>query len=208
MKEWVTEFVGTFFLVLTIGLSVAQSPPMAPWAIGVVLTALVYMGREVSGAHYNPAVSVALILRGVFSWQQLGPYLLAQFLAAVAAAGVVNWVTGEPFYLAPASTASAAKALVVEALCTFLMVLVILNVATSKRTEGNGYFGLAIGFVVGGMAYFGGPISGGAYNPAVGVGPILLQIGSGAGSHAWLYLAGPLVGAVLAVVVFNLQEVE
>ncbi len=91
---------------------------------------------------------------------------------------------------------------------TFALVLVILNVATAKATEGNHYFGLAIGFTIMAGAFAVGGISGGAFNPAVGTGPIIFQalFGGGSLSDLWLYWAGPLLGSVLAVVAFMLQE--
>lgn len=210
MQRLSAEFIGTFFLVLAIGLSVLQGSPLAPIAIGATLTALVYMGGHVSGAHYNPAVSLALLMRGVMPSKDFVPYITAQILGALAAAVAVNLITGQTFAPAPSATATTTAALLVEVLFTFALALVVLNVATSKKTKGNGYYGLAIGAVVMGGAFVGGGISGGAFNPAVGIGPTVVNaaLGGGGWSSLWLYLAGPLAGAALAAIVFRLQEGE
>ena len=209
MKRYLTEFIGTFFLVLTIGLTVIQGTPFAPLAIGCSLMLMVYMGGHVSGAHYNPAVSLALLLRGKLKSGDYAPYVISQLLGAVAAALTVRGLLGHAFAPAPAPGASAFQALAVEILYTFALALVVLNVATSKKTAGNSYYGLAIGFTVVVGAFAGGPISGGAFNPAVGIGPILVQAMSGGGGlpHLWLYIVGPLAGAALAAAVFGIQEV-
>jgi aquaporin Z len=121
---------------------------------------------------------------------------------------VVHAITGKTFAPAPAATASAAAALLVEFLYTFALVLVVLNSAASARTQGNSFYGLAIGFTIVVAAFAGGPVSGGAFNPAVGIGPILVQTlhGEGSASSLWLYLVGPLVGGAVAAAVFGMQE--
>ena len=208
MKRYLTEFIGTFFLVFTIGLTVLSGTPLAPLAIGAALMVMVYMGGHVSGAHYNPAVSLAVLVRGRLEPGAFVPYLLAQLAGAVAASWLVYLILGRTFAPAPAATASAMQALLVEILYTFALALVVLNAATSKRTEGNSYYGLAIGFTLAVGAFAGGPVSGGAFNPAVGTGPILVSVLLGGGSLAnlWLYLVGPFVGGLLAALVFRVQE--
>jgi len=110
--------------------------------------------------------------------------------------------------LAPAASASTLGALLVEILFTFALALVVLNVAASAKTQGNSFYGLAIGFAIVVGAFAGGPISGGAFNPAVGTGPILVDamVGGGSLSHLWLYLVGPFLGGALAAGVFGIQE--
>jgi aquaporin Z len=210
MRKVLTEFIGTFFLVLTIGLTVLSGTPFAPLAIGTALMVMVYMGGHVSGAHYNPAVTLAVALRGKLAAKEVVPYMLAQFAGALAAALVTRSITGQTFAPAPAASASPLAALLVELLFTFALALVVLNVATSSKTQGNSYYGLAIGFTVLAGAFAGGPISGGAFNPAVGVGPIVVNalLGDGTFAHLWLYLVGPAVGGVLAALVFTIQERE
>ena len=208
MKKLLTEFLGTFFLVLIIGLAVTTGTPMPPLTIGVGLAVLVYMGGHVSGAHYNPAVSLAAMLRGKLPAADLVPYIVAQVLGALAAAAMVHVIMGQTFAPAPAVGQGFVAPLLVETLFTFLLVLVVLNTATHPATKGNSFYGLAIGGAVMAGAFVGGGISGGAFNPAVGIGPILVHAVTGGGSFAnlWLYLVGPLLGGVLAAVVYGVQE--
>jgi aquaporin Z len=209
MRNYLTEFIGTFFLVLTIGLTVIGGTELAPLAIGSSLMVMVYMGGHVSGAHYNPAVSLAVFLRGkMASGGELVGYMTSQLVGAAAAALLVYAITGRTFAPAPAPTASVAGALLVEFLYTFALALVVLNSAASARTQGNSFYGLAIGFTIVVAAFAGGPVSGGAFNPAVGTGPILVHsvLGDGTAGQLWIYLLGPLLGGAAAAAVFGLQE--
>lgn len=211
MRNYVTEFVGTFFLVLTIGLTVLGGTPLAPLAIGCALMVMVYMGGHVSGGHYNPAVTLAVFLRGkMASGGELARYWLAQIAGALAAAVMVRVIMGQTFAPAPAEGARPGAALLVEFLYTFALALVVLNSAASAKTHGNSFYGLAIGFTIVVAAFAGGPISGGAFNPAVGIGPIALHatLGEGTWAFLWLYLVGPLLGGAAAAAVFGLQERE
>lgn len=206
MRVYLTEFIGTFFLVLTIGLTVLEGTPFAGLAIGGVLMVMVFMGGHISGGHYNPAVSLAVALRKKLPWTALGPYWLSQIGGALVASLVVYLATDRTFAPAPSGDTATAP-LLVEALYTFALCLVVLNVATVKKVEGNSFYGLAIGFTIVVAAYAGGPISGGAFNPAVGIGPYLVHAMAGGGSLAplWLYLVGPLLGGAVAAGVFHLQ---
>ncbi|MEP6590348.1 MAG: MIP/aquaporin family protein [Gemmatimonadota bacterium] len=208
MKKLLTEFIGTFFLVLTIGLVTVSGDAAGPLAIGAVLMVMVYMGGPISGAHFNPALSLTFLLRGKMATSDFVPYIVAQLLGSIAAAATVHLIVGRTFAPAPGEGVSALSALLIELLFTFALALVVMNVAASKRSAGNSYFGLAIGFTVCAGAYAGGGISGGAFNPAVGIGPTLINatLGGGSFDQLWLYLAGPLAGAVLAAVVFGVQE--
>src|SRR5918999_5330101 len=113
MNKYLTELIGTFFLVLTIGLSVLGGTPMAPLAIGAVLMVMVYMGGHVSGGHYNPAVSLAVLLRGKLDAKDVVPYMAMQVAGAMAAAATVYAALGQTFAPAPADGASALGALLV-----------------------------------------------------------------------------------------------
>ena len=200
MKNYITEFIGTFFLVLTIGLT------GNPLAIGVMLMVMVYMGGHISGAHYNPAVSIAMIIRGLLTIKEAINYILFQIAGAFLAAIFVGWLSGSVMEVAPSNTVSVLQILVVETIFTFALVLVILNVATNPKTEGNSYYGLAIGFTIMAAAFAGGEISGGAYNPAVGTGPILVDelIGDGnTFANLWYYIIGPIVGGVSAAYIYK-----
>ena len=210
MKKYLTEFIGTFFLVFSIGMALTSGNPLAPLAIGLTLMVMVYMGGHVSGAHYNPAVTVGIFMRGKIGASEIGPYIAAQIAGALVASGAVHFFTGEAFAPAPGGGAGVVEVLLAEIIFTFALMLVVLNVATSKATEGNSYYGLAIGFTVTAGAFAVGPISGGAFNPAVGTGPILANVAMGLGdaSNLWYYWVGPLAGAALATTVFNMQNSE
>ena len=209
MAKYVTEFIGTFFLVLTIGLTVNQGVDVAPLAIGAALMVMVYMGGHISGAHYNPAVSIAVFMRGKLEKSDLLPYIGSQILGALLASFIVGHMTGQFFVPAPGAGAHTLAALGGEVLFTFALALVILNVATSSKTEGNSYYGLAIGFTVMVGAFSVGGISGGAFNPAVGTGPILASLAVGGSvANLWLYWVGPVLGAVLAALVFRMQDAD
>lgn len=204
MRAYLTEFIGTFFLVLAIGLSVVGGAgAMAPLAIGSTLMAMVFMGGHVSGAHYNPAVTLAVFLRGKLALKHVVPYLIAQIAAALLAAVTVRWVLHKGMPSGPIESGNLLQALAVEFLFTFALALVVLNVATAKGTSGNSFYGLAIGFIVVGGALAGGGVSGAAFNPAVGIG--LTAMGS-AVSKLWLYLVGPLAGGAAAAAVFKIQN--
>jgi len=200
MKKYVIELIGTFFLVLVIGLT------GNPIAIGSVLMVMVYMGGHISGAHYNPAVTLAVLMRGKIDGREAGMYIIFQVLGAIIAALMVNVLAGHTFAPAPGEGVTALNALLVEIIFTFALASVVLNVATTKAAAGNSYFGLAIGFTVLAAAFAGGGISGGAYNPAVGLGPCLIDTlvgGHDSLAHVWIYLVGPLAGGGLAALVFG-----
>ena len=210
MSRYVTELVGTFFLVLTMALTVMNGTALAPIAIGSVLMAMVYMGGHISGAHYNPAVSVAVLIRGKMKARDLIPYVIAQVAGAILASLTAMFLAGDTFAPAPAPDAGLVAVLLAEGLFTFALALVILNVATDDATAGNSYYGLAIGFtVMVGMFAVGGT-SGGVFNPAVGTGPILIDAlaGDGAFDQLWIYWAGPLLGGVAAAGVYDLQHLD
>jgi aquaporin Z len=208
MRNYLTEFIGTFFLVLTAALTSMNGTPLAPLAIGSSLMVMVYMGGHVSGAHYNPAVSLAVLLRRRIKASEFLAYAASQIAGATAAAFVAYAIVGRTIAPHPADGVSLTGALSVELLFTFALALVILNSAASADTEGNSFYGLAIGFTIVVAAFAGGPLSGGAFNPALGIGMILVDAAVGAGSAAdlWLYLVGPLAGGALAALVFGIQE--
>jgi aquaporin Z len=208
MRKYLTEFIGTFFLVLTIGMTGFSGTKMAPLAIGCSLMIMVYMGGHISGAHYNPAVSLAALLAGKLPSKDFIPYLVSQIAGAFAAAYAVFLIRGKSFAPDPEKDAGILSALLVEVLYTFALALVVLNVATSKKTTGNSYYGLAIGFTIVVAAFAGGDVSGGAFNPAVGIGPAIFRALQSGGTleHVWLHVVGPFAGAALAAVVFKYQE--
>lgn len=199
MKKYIIEGIGTFFLVLVVGLS------GNPIAIGVVLTSLVYMGGYISGANYNPAVTLALWVSKKTTSAIAIRYMLAQLLGALAASLAYFIIRSSYFIPAIGHGVNFMQALLVEILFTFLLASVVLHVAATDKTKGNNYFGIAIGFALLAGAMAGGPISGGAYNPAVGVGPLLFDIAQLPHhfSGMLLYLLGPLIGGALAGLVYK-----
>ena len=208
MKSYLTEAIGTFFLVFTIGLCVNEGVAVAPLAIGSALMVMVYAGGHISGGHYNPSVSFAAWIRGALPTRRLVPYWIAQFAGAVVAGVLIYKLTGSALHVAPAENVTWMKALTGEVIFSFALSYVVLNVATAKATEGNSYFGLAIGFTVMTGAFAIGGISGGAFNPAVGLGPAIIEVvlGRSPTPMAWIYAAGPLLGAAGAAYTFKVQH--
>ncbi len=204
MKSYITEFIGTFFLVLAVGLAGSQA--LGAVAIGGILMVMIFMGGHISGAHYNPAVSLAVLMRGKMAAKDLIPYWVAQIAAGVAAALLVRYVfVGTAQNTGDIPPEKLVVALLNEFLFTFALALVVLNVATAKGTSGNSFYGLAIGFTVVAAAIAGGRFSNGAYNPAVGTGLILMGVPM---KLIWLYLVGPLAGGAVAAIVFKIQNPE
>ena len=202
MNKYVVEFIGTFFLVFTIGNVVIEpgAGPLAPLAIGAVLMVMVFAGGHVSGAHYNPAVTLAVFLRGKCDAKDVGPYVVAQVVAAAVAAMLVLFLKGADANVQPMELA-VPNALLAEVLFTYALAYVVLNVATAKGTDGNSFYGLAIGFTVMAGAFAVGGISGGVFNPAVAVGISVMGLSSW--SNIWVYLVANCVGAALAAFVFK-----
>jgi aquaporin Z len=202
-RTLVVEAIGTFFLVFTVGMVVIDpgAGEFAGLVIGTVLAVMIFAGGHISGGHYNPAVTLGVLLRGKTTVDVAIGYWVVQVLAGVVAAIVVT-------YLKPAMPAEALNnaldvgpALLAEFLFTFALVYVVLNVATAKGTEGNSFYGLAIGFTVLVGAYAVGSISGGAFNPAVAVGGSIMNIF--AWGNIWIYLVAELAGGVVAAFAFR-----
>ena len=200
MQKYAAEFIGTFFLVLTVGCTgIAARPDVMPaLAIGSVLMVMIYAGGHISGAHYNPAVTVAVYLRGRCAAADVLPYCIAQLAGAAASSAILlAFKTAKAITLdadIPAGFAS-------EFFFTFALAYVVLNVATAKATEGNSYFGLAIGFTVLAGAFSVGHVSGGAFNPAVAFGAMIM--GMLPWAQVWLYLGAQLLAAGAAAYVFK-----
>ncbi len=201
MAKYLTEFIGTFFLVSTIGYTVITpgAGDMAPLAIGAALMVMIYAGGHVSGGHYNPAVTLAVYLRGRCSAADVIPYWIAQLAGAAIAAMIVLFMKGNP--VVTPMELDVTKALVAEFLYTFALCYVVLNIATAKATSGNSAYGLAIGFTVLTGAYAVGGISGGAFNPAVAVGATMMGLQSMA--NIWIFLVANLAAGAVAGVLFK-----
>jgi len=202
MKKYIVEFIGTFFLVLTVGLAVRQQGVvLAPLAIGSILMVMIFAGGHISGGHFNPAVTLAAFLRGRCERRDVIPYWVAQFLAGFAAALLVNVLLGGAVELSAVAQHPALGSFIVEFLFTFALAWVVLNVATAKSTMGNSFYGLAIGFTVLVGAITVGGISGGAFNPAVGLG--VFTMGLESGRQFGVYLLSEFAGAAVAAVAYR-----
>jgi aquaporin Z len=202
MNKLITEFIGTFFLVLTIGCTVigtAGSGVIPPIAIGATLMVMIFAGGHISGAHYNPAVTLGVLVRGRCSASDAVGYIIAQCAGAFVAALVVGiFKAGVP--VTPAEL-DITKALLAEFLFTFALVYVVLNVATAKGTANNSFYGLAIGSTVMAGAFAVGGISGGAFNPAVAIGITLMGLSTMA--NIWVFLVANFAAGIAAAVVFK-----
>ena len=206
MKKYITELIGTFFLVLTIGCTVigGGGGVIPPLAIGSVLMVLIFAGGHISGAHYNPAVTLGVWLRGRCDTKDVAPYMIFQIIGASLAATAVKFLRSSDTVspMAPA----VGPALLAEFLFTFALVYVVLNVATSKDHPGNSFYGLAIGMTVMAGAFAVGNISGGIFNPAVAVGITVMGLSSA--SNIWIYLVANFLAAIVAATTFKILNPE
>ena len=203
MNKYIAEFIGTFFLVLTIGCTGigAGSGVIAPLAIGAALMVMVFAGGHISGGHYNPAVTIGVLIRGKVKAADVVPYMIAQVVAAVVAALIVRGVLRAGAAVTPIAP-NLGPALVAEFLFTFALVYVVLNAATAEGTSGNSFYGLAIGMTVMTGAFAVGDISGGAFNPAVAVGISVMGISTW--PNIWIYLVADFAAGVVAAIIFQL----
>ena len=201
MKKYLVEFIGTFFLVFVVGLCVISpgAGAMAPLAIGTTLMVMVYAGGHISGGHYNPAVTLAVWMRGKCDKGDVPAYMVAQFIAAAVAAFLVGYL--KQGSLITALSPNILQAFLVEVIFTFALAFVVLNTATAKGTQGNSFYGLAIGFTVMAGAYAAGSISGGAFNPAVALG--ITFMGLSKFQNLWMFLVANFSGGALAAIVFK-----
>jgi aquaporin Z len=206
MKKYLTEFIGTFFLVFTVGMTVIDPSAggFAALAIGSALMIMVYAGGHVSGGHYNPAVTLAVWLRGRCPTSDVVPYWVSQIIGSIVASILVLTLKSSSTWFP--MDLNRGHALIAEFVGTFALAYVVLNVATAKATAGNSYYGLAIGFTVMSMAFALGQVSGGAFNPAVATGLTIMHLAKV--SNFWIYLIGNFGGGALAAVVFKFLNPE
>ena len=201
MNKYIAEFIGTFFLVLTVGCTVigASAGVIAPLAIGAVLMVMVFAGGHISGAHYNPAITLGILIRGKLKPIDVVPYLIAQILGAILAAFLVSKFLRAGVAVTP-MTLKVGPALLAEFIFTFALVYVVLHTATAEGTSGNSFYGLAIGMTVMAGAFAVGDISGGAFNPAVAIG--ISMLGIAPWSNIWIYLVAEFAAGLVAALVF------
>jgi len=193
MPKYLTEFIGTFFLMLAVALTAGDA-----FAIGATLMVMVFAGGHVSGAHYNPAVTLALFVRRKISAAESLIYIGSQLAGALLAAFAVAIFMDIPD--TSSQSLEVTKALLAELFGTFALAYVVLNVATARGNTGNSFYGLAIGATVFAMATAFGPISGGAFNPAVAIGASVMKIF--AWKYLWIYLVACFVAGLFAAIVF------
>lgn len=204
--EFLEEFIGTLFLVTMVGLTIKMDAPSGQLAVAGLLTGMIYMGKEISGAHYNPAIFFACYIRGCdITVMDLIKLWTAEISGAIAACFLVFYIKGEFFQLTPGPDVSFTKALVCETAFTFLLASVDLNVTTTKKGAEKSYYGIAIGLTILAGALALGKVSGAAFNPAVGCVPIIIKSIYYGGNpvEALIYFIGPFVGATLAALNFR-----
>jgi aquaporin Z len=196
MKKYVVELIGTMFLVFAFGNALISQNALAPIAIGLMLMVMIYAGGHISGGHFNPAVTIAVWLRGKCDKNDVIPFILCQIVGAVIAALIVKFLRGAGNGGADFITS---KVIVAELLGTFAWAWLVLNVAIAKGTSGNSFYGAAIGMTVTAGAFAVGDISGAIFNPAVAIAAVamkLIQV-----KFLWVYLVvGPLAGVIAAKV--------
>ncbi len=209
LKKYLTELIGTFFLVLTVACTslLGAKGVIAPLAIASALMIMVYAGGHISGGHYNPAVSFAAAIRGALGWKQLVPYIIAQLLGGILAVTVFTLMAEGSIIVIEPGNFGLKGLMIAECLFTFALCYVVLQTATTKNTEGNSYYGLAIGFtVLTGAFAVGGSLCAGAFNPAVAVSACLLGIIPYQLSLSTI--CANLGGAILAAVAFKLTYTD
>ena len=205
MKNYIAEFIGTFAMVfcgtgaMTInevtGGDVTHVGIGITW--GLIVMAMIYAFGEISGAHFNPAVSIAFAYAKKFSWKEVPKYIFFQIAGAFAASLLLMWLFPKSELLgATIPSVDVWRAFVLELILTFFLMVVIINVSTGSKETGM-MAGIAIGGVVLLEALFAGPITNASMNPARSLAP---NIVSGNIKGLWLYILAPIIGALLAVV--------
>ncbi len=202
-QSYLIEFIGTLFWALLLGLTLGSGSPLWPLGVSLGLAGLVYAGRAYSGAHFNPAYTVAILILRRIHWRDAGLYLLSQLLGALAGAALVGVLVQDDaftFELIPVGSATLAEVLITELLFTFVLVMVALLVLVSSRQAGNSHYGLAIGGTYLAALVAGWGISRAVLNPALGFAANLLN---GAYEPIWYYAVAPLLGGTLAGLLFR-----
>jgi aquaporin Z len=207
MNKYVVELIGTFFLMLTVALAAVLpggAGNLAPLAIGAVLMVMIFAGGHVSGAHFNPAVTLAVAIRGKCPWGDVGPYIIAQLVGGVLGALAARMISApSPDWVNSLTRLSpeVVPGLLGEFLFTFALCWVVLNAATAKANAGNSFYGLAIGFTVLAGAYAVGGVTGGVFNPGVLAG--LVTLGKVSAGAIWIYVVAQVAAAVVAAAAFQ-----
>ena len=204
MNKYLCEFIGTFFLVFTVGNTVIHGGEgvIPPLAIGAMLMVMIFATGHVSGGHLNPAVTLAVWIRGKISAADVPGYMIAQIAGGLVAAFLVLFMKGHPSVAPMEFKNGALVPLIAEFLGTFALAFVVLNVATAKANTNNSFYGLAIGFTVVAAAFSLGGYSGGAFNPAVAIG--ITAMGLNAVANIWIHLVADFLGGAAAAIIFRI----
>ena len=199
------EFLGTFFIVLAVAIT------SNPFAIAAMVMAWMYIGGHVSGAHYNPLVSLSMVLVNKLSWRNFGLYVLAQILGGISAFAMNFYLRGVILLPQPSVNATLFKAFIVEVVLSTILALVVLNVVFLDKYKNNPMFGFAIGFTILALAFVGSPISGGLFNPAISLGANIFALIKGmsiVAENLLMYVSGALLGGFLAAYLFKFFTIE
>ncbi|WP_298539263.1 MIP family channel protein [uncultured Aquimarina sp.] len=212
-RKYISEIIGTFSMVfcgtgaMTIneitGGDVSHVGIAVTW--GLIVMAMIYAFGDISGAHFNPAVTIAFAYAKKFEWKEVPKYIAAQFIGAIAASSILLFLFPESEFLGGTLPSfDDLRAFILELLLTYFLMLVIINVSTGSKEVGM-MAGIAIGGVVLLEAMFAGPMTNASMNPARSLGPALL---SGHWEHQWLYMIAPIIGAILAVMTCKLIKAD
>ena len=188
-------FAGTGAIVINTASNGAITHPGIALTFGLIILAMIYTFGDVSGAHFNPAVTIGFAVARRFPWRDVPGYLAAQLFGAFAASGLLRFLFPADKTLGATLPAGPEmQSFILEVVLTFLLMMVILSVSTGAKEKGI-TAGIAIGATIGLEAMFAGPICGASMNPARSIAPAVV---SGHLEHLWLYVAAPVLGAVLA----------
>lgn len=206
MHKHVTEFIGTFLFVFCVALAGPHAGALAPLAIGAALAAVVALGGPVSGGHVNPAITLAAALRGRIGGREALGHVVAQIVGAAVASAVAGLATGRVFLLAPIASPELIASLVIAAVFSCFLALVFLGVTDDEAVGEGTVHGLVAGVTLMVALLVGGRIAGGAFNPAVALGPAIAAAPGASVAHVWPYVVGPLLGGALAALLHRARE--
>jgi aquaporin NIP len=213
MKKYYAEVIGTFALVFcgTGAIIINQetsgviSHPGIAFTFGLIVMVMIYALGPISGAHLNPAVTIAFTIAKRFPAKQILPYIISQAIGAFLASAILRFLFADNQLLGTTLPAgSAVQSFVLETILTFFLMLVIIHVATGSKEQGM-FAGLAIGSTVSLEAMFAGPICGASMNPIRSLSPAIV---SGHLEYLWIYITAPLLGALLAILIWNILKSE